>query len=176
MADRTKIWIADTVKKLLVQKPIEKIRVTEICRAAEIERPTFYYHFKDKYELMAWIFFESARDTNPLDVESAARSMNAMRTNYVYFKRAYEDKSQNPMWAYILEYFVEAYSNLAKEKLGVDVLDTQTQYSVRLYCYGTLGMTREWLLKDNITPAQTVVQMMFNSMPLPLRNIFFTDH
>ena len=165
--ERTKPWIADTVEKLLVQKPIEKIRVTEICRVAEIERPTFYYHFRDKYELMAWIFFESAWDTDPLDVESAARSMNAMRTNYVYFKRAYEDRSQNPMWAYILEYFVEAYSNLAKEKLGVEVLDTQTQYSVRLYCYGTLGMTREWLLKDNITPAQTAVWRGFPSARTP---------
>ena len=152
MAERTKIWIANTVKKLLVQKPIEKIHVTDICRAAEIERPTFYYHFRDKYELMAWIFFQAAEGTDPLDVESAAKSMNEMRKNYVYFKRAYEDKSQNPMWAYIHEYFVEKYSNLAKEKLGVDTLDTQTQYSLRLYCYGTLGMTREWLLKDTGSP------------------------
>ena len=48
MAERTKIWIADTMKTLMAKKPLEKIRVTEICRAAEIERPTFYYHFKDK--------------------------------------------------------------------------------------------------------------------------------
>ncbi|HOC34893.1 MAG TPA: TetR family transcriptional regulator, partial [Ruminococcus flavefaciens] len=34
-------------------KPLDKIRVTEICRVAEIERPTFYYHFKDKYDLVA---------------------------------------------------------------------------------------------------------------------------
>ncbi len=176
MAERTKIWIAETVKKLLVQKSIEEIRVTEICRAAEIERPTFYYHFRDKYELMAWIFFQAAEGTNPLDVGSAANSMNEMRKNYVFFKRAYEDKSQNPMWAYIHEYFVEKYSDLAKEKLGVDTLDTQTQFSVRLYCYGTLGMTREWLLNDNITPAKTVVQMMFNSMPVLLRRIYFDEH
>ena len=116
MAERTKIWIANTVKKLLVQKPIEKIHVTDICRAAEIERPTFYYHFRDKYELMAWIFFEAARDNDILDVNSLAKSMNEMRNNYVYFKRAYEDNSQNPMWAYIHEYFVEQYSDLAKEK------------------------------------------------------------
>lgn len=173
MAERTKIWIANTVKKLLVQKPIEKIHVTDICRAAEIERPTFYYHFRDKYELMAWIFFEAAQDNDILDVNSLAKSMNEMRNNYVYFKRAYEDNSQNPMWAYIHEYFVEQYSDLAKEKLGVDTLDTQTQYSLRLYCYGTLGMTREWLLKGNITPAQTIVQMMFNSMPESLHQIFF---
>lgn len=46
---------------------------------------------------MAWIFFQAAEGTDPLDVDSAARSMNEMRKNYVYFKRAYEDKSQNPM-------------------------------------------------------------------------------
>ena len=175
MAERTKIWIAETVKKLLVQKPIEEIRVTEICRAAEIKRPTFYYHFRDKYELMAWIFVQAAEGTDPLDVDSAANSMNEMRKNYVYFKRAYEDKSQNPMWAYIHAYFVEKYSDLAKEKLGVDTLDTQTQFSVRLYCYGTLGMTREWLLNDNITPARTAVLMMFNSMPILLRKAFFGE-
>lgn len=173
MSDRTKRWIADAMKKLLAAKPMEDIRVTEICRAAEIERPTFYYHFKDKYELMAWIFFQSADETDLLDVESAAHSMNLMRQDFMFFKRAYEDKSQNPMWAYMLEYFVDGYTKLAKEKLGTDTLDTQLQYSIRLYCYGSLGTTREWFLQDNITPAQTVVQMMFNSMPETLRQIYF---
>ena len=173
MAERTKIWIADTVKKLLVHKPIEEIRVSEICRLAEIQRPTFYYHFRDKYELMAWIFTEAAREVDVLDVASAARSMNEMRKNFFYFKRVYEDQSQSPMWAYVHEYFVEQYSDLAKRALGVGTLDTQLQYSLRLYCYGTLGMTREWLLKDNITPAETVVQMMFNSMPDSLRQVYF---
>lgn len=34
-------------------------------------------------------------------------------------------------------------------------------------------MTGEWLMKDNITPAQTVVQMMFASIPESLRKLFF---
>ncbi len=51
MAERTKIWIANAMKDLMREKPIEKIRVTEICRKAMIERPTFYYHFKDKHDL-----------------------------------------------------------------------------------------------------------------------------
>ncbi len=173
MAERTKIWIAETMKKLLVKKPLEKIYVTEICRAAEIERPTFYYHFKDKYDLMAWMFFRHAISTDVLSVESAAKSMNQMRNDYIFYKRAYEDNSQNPMWSYMLEYFVERYTALAKEKLGTDTLDTQTRYSIRLYCYGALGMTREWLLKDNITPAETAVGMMFHSMPDSLRSIYF---
>ncbi len=175
MAERTKIWIADTMGKLLLHKPVEEIRVTEICREAGIERPTFYYHFKDKYDLMAWMFFRKAFRTDVLNVASAAESMNQMRQDFIFYKRAYEDHSQNPMWAYMVDYFAERYSGLAKEKLGTDTLDPQLQYSIRLYCYGAVGMTREWLMKDNITPAQTVVQMMFGSMPEALRRLFFQD-
>ncbi len=173
MAQRTKLWIAESMKRLLVRKPLEKIFVTDICKEAEIERPTFYYHFKDKYDLMAWMFCQKALQTDIISLESSAQSMNLMRQDFIFYKRAFEDQSQNPMWSYMVEYFVERYSCLAKEKLGTDVLDTQTQYSIRLYCYGSVGMTREWLMKDNITPAQTVVQMMFASIPESLRKLFF---
>ena len=59
------------------------------------------------------------------------------------------------------------------KNLRTDYLDAQIIYSIRLYCYGTLGMTREWLLQDNITPAETAVEMMFDSMPERLKDIFF---
>ena len=73
----------------------------------------------------------------------------------------------------MLEYFVKRYTNLAKEKLGTDVLDTQITYSIRFYCMGAVGMTQEWVLKDNVTSAETVVTLMFNSMPEILRTIYF---
>jgi hypothetical protein len=40
-------------------------------------------------------------------------------------------------------------------------LDTQLIFSIRLYCYGAVGMTKEWVLQDNLTSAETIVQMMF---------------
>lgn len=176
MAERTKLWIADTMKKLLSKKSLDKIRVTEICKEAEIERPTFYYHFKDKYDLVAWIFFNTSVDENVISVESAAHSMNKMKSDYLFYKHAYEDESQNSLWRYLLHYYTEKYTNLAKQILQTEVLDPQIQYSIQLYCYGAVGMTREWLLNDNITPAETVVSMMFNSMPESLRNIYFKDN
>ncbi len=173
MAEITKLWIADKMRELMKHKSIDKIRVTEICKAAEIERPTFYYHFRDKYDLVAWMFFHSAHETDVLSVESAAKSMNRMKSDMIFYKRAYEDSSQNALWRYMVEYFAARYTALAKEKLGTDVLDTQTAYSIRLYCMGSVGMTREWVLEDNITSAETVVQMMFASMPENMRSILF---
>ena len=59
------------------------------------------------------------------------------------------------------------------KELNTEALDTQLKYSIRLYCYGTVGMTKEWLLNDNTTSAETVVQMMFASMPENMKKIYF---
>lgn len=47
----TKKAIREGFLRLLEQKPIEKISVTEICREADINRGTFYAHYSDPYEL-----------------------------------------------------------------------------------------------------------------------------
>ncbi len=173
MAEITKLWIAGKMRELMLRKPIDKIRVTEICKAAEIERPTFYYHFKDKYDLVAWMFYSDAYGTDVVSVESAAAGMNKMKQEILFYKRAYEDASQNALWRYMLEYFTARYTELAKEKLGTDILDPQLAYSIRFYCMGAVGMTQEWVLHDNITSAETVVRMMFASMPAVMSQIFF---
>ena len=159
--------------RLMAKKPIEKIRVTEICREAEIERPTFYYHFRDKYDLVAWMFFNKAFETDIVSVESSAKAMNQMKKDILFYRRAYEDQSQNALWTYMVEYFTKRYSDLAKSELDTKVLDPQLAYSIRFYCMGAVGMTRDWVLNDNITSAETVVQMMFASMPENLREIYF---
>ena len=108
-------------------------------------------------------------------VASAAAGMNKMKRELLFYKRAYEDVTQNALWRYMLEYFVRRYTELAKEKLGAEVLDTQLAYSIRFYCMGSVGMTREWVLNDNITSAETVVRMMFASMPENMRALFLEN-
>ena len=73
----------------------------------------------------------------------------------------------------MLEYFVRRYTELVKEKLGAEILDTQLAYSIRFYCMGSVGMTQEWVLNDNITSAETAVEMMYRSMPENMRVILF---
>ena len=99
--------------------------------------------------------------------------MKQMKNNMLFYKRAYEDSSQNALWRYMVDYFAKRYTDLAKSKLGTDTLDTQLAYSIRFYCMGAVGMTQEWVMNDNITSAETAVTMMFRSMPESLRKLFF---
>ena len=50
-----------------------------------------------------------------------------MKREILFYRRAYEDQSQNALWRYMIEYFVSRYTHLAKEKLGVDALLTTTE-------------------------------------------------
>ena len=172
MADRTKLWIAEHMKALMRTKPLAKIRVSELCELAEIERSTFYYHFKDKYDLVAWIFYQSAYGTDIISVEEAAASMRQVKADMLYYKNAYADTSKNALWEYMLEYYVEGYARIARELLGHE-LDQQLKLSVRLYCYGAMSVTKEWVLSNDDTTAEDMVKMMFASMPPQLHELYF---
>ena len=58
MADSniTKRALADAIKALMQEMPFEKINVAHICERCDMNRKSFYYHFKDKYDLINWIF------------------------------------------------------------------------------------------------------------------------
>lgn len=70
--------------------------------AAGITPPTFYYHFRDKYDLVAWIFYSDAFETDVLGLEEAAAGLRKMKREYLFYMRAYEDSSQNALWSYML--------------------------------------------------------------------------
>lgn len=58
MADSniTKKALAGALKELMDTKPFQKISVSDICERCQMNRKSFYYHFKDKYDLMNWIY------------------------------------------------------------------------------------------------------------------------
>jgi len=55
---KTKKILFDTLLKLMKQKNFEKIKISDICEEALINRSTFYAHYEDKYELLIALFEE----------------------------------------------------------------------------------------------------------------------
>ncbi len=53
----TKTIIADTFRGIMAKKSFEKITISDITDQCGLNRQSFYYHFKDKYELLNWILF-----------------------------------------------------------------------------------------------------------------------
>jgi AcrR family transcriptional regulator len=51
----TQMVIRQSFVKLLMQKPISKITIKEICDDADVNRATFYAHYSDQYDLLRQI-------------------------------------------------------------------------------------------------------------------------
>ena len=56
----TKKVLAEGFKELMAKKPFEKITISDITDICGLNRQTFYYHFRDKYELLNWVFYNEA--------------------------------------------------------------------------------------------------------------------
>ena len=48
----TKMVLQDSLFELMEKKPITKITIKELCENADINRTTFYSHYRDQYDLL----------------------------------------------------------------------------------------------------------------------------
>lgn len=51
---RTRQELSAALRALLKQRPLDQIRVRELTELCGLRRQSFYYHFKDVYDLFAW--------------------------------------------------------------------------------------------------------------------------
>ena len=52
----TKELLAESLKELSRFKTADKITIKELTKNCGLTPPTFYNNFRDKYDLMAWIY------------------------------------------------------------------------------------------------------------------------
>lgn len=55
-SENNRLAIAAAMKQLLRSNPIENITIDSILEIAGVSRRSFYRYFKDKYELLEWIY------------------------------------------------------------------------------------------------------------------------
>ena len=60
MSQITKRALAESLKKLLLEKPLDRITVSDITEDCGVSRMTFYYHFRDVYDLIEWTWLQEA--------------------------------------------------------------------------------------------------------------------
>ena len=59
-SEETKRAMAFSLKRLMVRKPLDKISIREITEGCGVNRQTFYYHFRDIYDLLEWMYQQEA--------------------------------------------------------------------------------------------------------------------
>ena len=60
MPNSMKYALAQSLKKLLSVRKLDKITVKDIVEDCGVNRQTFYYYFRDIYDLLEWNFQDAA--------------------------------------------------------------------------------------------------------------------
>lgn len=63
MPNTTKKALEASLKKLLADKTLDKITINDLTTDCGISRMSFYYHFKDIYDLVEWCCVEDGRQS-----------------------------------------------------------------------------------------------------------------
>lgn len=169
----TKGMFANELEVMMDRMPLSKVRVRDLCARCGVERRVFYYHFKDKYDLVAWMFerdHSSAAQGQPAYSEELyAEAHKRLWARRAFYRRAFEEDSQNSIWRYLIEFSVQANENVLKAHLGVRSLSLEMSFVAHHFAYGNVGCVVEWLRGGiKATPAQLAAHM-FSCMPPALR-------
>lgn len=87
----TKGRIAEAFKELACRKSFQKITISDIAKDCNMTRENFYYHFRDKYDIVRWIFeheIYNKDEDEGLDIKQWIRSMiYSMEKEKNYYRR-----------------------------------------------------------------------------------------
>lgn len=81
----TKQALCDALKRLLAQKSFSQITIADITNEAGFNRQTFYYHFKDIYDLLSWGFAQELSALAPYLENSTQETWREALTRVVYY-------------------------------------------------------------------------------------------
>lgn len=85
-AARSRRWITEALMEIMREKPLCEITVNEICRRADLTRPTFYNHFASKDAVVESIMDDLlAQFVASLDGDRISSTEQMMRAYFAFW-------------------------------------------------------------------------------------------
>ena len=135
MNNITKNALEESLKKFLLQKPLDKITISDLTTDCGISRMAFYYHFKDIYDLVEWAWqegllqiFEAVLENKPF-ILNVYRSVSRERVENYLYALTYE----------LIEGVVEEQSE------NLMVTEEQKKFIANFYKYSFVGVMLDWI-------------------------------
>ncbi len=165
----TKKAFAVALKELLACMSFEQIRVGDICERSGRNRKSFYYHFKDKYDLVCWIFdselVTKLREAVLLEDisfdEAALRVVTYFYQNRGFYRKLMQVSGQNSFG----EHFGGIVRGFLSELMGVPENDGAAQkFCIEFYADAVLQSLGKWLSRSPTLPPEVYLDYLKTSL------------
>lgn len=167
MSQVTKRALEQSLKNLLLKKPLNKITITDITEDCGINRMTFYYHFQDIYDLVEWACYEDAKKalenkkTHDTWQQGLTQLLYAVRDNKPFIINVYNCVDKGQVEKYLKPLTDDLLLGVVEEEsINVNVREEDKKFIAQVYSYCFVGIMLDWIKDDMEEKPEDLVERL----------------
>ncbi|MEN8904482.1 MAG: dihydroxyacetone kinase transcriptional activator DhaS [Clostridiales bacterium] len=148
----TKKALADSLKHLMKTIPLSKIAIRNIVENCKLNRQTFYYHFKDKYDLVNWIYYNevilSIHNYKNYEnwIDGLFKVLQHLDNNKSFYVNAINTSGQNSFNSYLFEITYNLiYGVIDELSNNCAIKESEKIFISEFYSNAFVGITIQWI-------------------------------
>lgn len=172
----TKALLAESLKELSQFKAVDKITIRELTTNCGLTSPTFYNHFHDKYELMAWIYNQKVEaslkdfgDTDSIEDVICKWLEIILEDEAFYVNLLKNSVGQNSFRYATNDHAINLLADWIKARHKLDELPPTICFCLRFYMRAVSELVNDWALGKWECPPQDMAKFFVEAMPQPLK-------
>ena len=173
----TKMQLEKAMVALLQDNHISKISVTTLCEMADINRSTFYTHYKDQYDLLEQMSRNAFNNINQyLDMFGDEDETSVSETNLKMILEYLKSNSE------LFKAFLSENCDIVFQKdlmgliqvipifFNAEMSERTREYITRFMLSGCVSILRQWLLEDMPETTQEITEIILQLVNHGLSN------
>lgn len=172
----TKALLAESLRELAQFKPVDKITVKELTKNCNLTPPTFYNHFRDKFELMAWIYNQKVEEaTKNFGVTDSFEDVVCQWMKIVledenfYMNLLKNAVGQNSFRYATNDHAINLLTEWIKSRYNFDALPPMICFCLRFYMRAVSETVNDWCLGKWDCSPRDMAKFFVEAMPAPLK-------
>lgn len=152
MSIRTKQAMENSLKKILQKKPLDKITISDITDDCGISRMTFYYHFKDIYDLVDWACLNEAQQAlnclKSFDTwqKGFLEVFRTVQNSKSFFLSVYTCLGLEKIQDYLYNLTYQILIDIVEEKSkGLNVSESDKKFVADYIKFVMVGLVLQWI-------------------------------
>ena len=147
----TKQAMKKSLERMLLVKPVNKITIADITNDCRISRMTFYYHFKDIYDLIVWSWMEefigalNDKKTYETWQEGFLEVFKVIKQNHRYVENICDSIGRARIEDYLFELAYDLLMGVTNDMaVGKSVKENDKKFIAEFYKYAFVGILIDW--------------------------------
>lgn len=175
----TKELLVESFMELSASRDVSKITIQEIAHNCGLSPATFYRHFSDKYDLIAWEYTRNFDERfRGIDDKSYTWADYTLETvQYSWRNRNYllnllnNTKGYQSYFRYVTEQTFKNYLDYLSQKVGKEALTEDVKLYLRFSVYGSVQLVCSWVMGEFEATPEHLTDILCNCVIDPLKSL-----